>query len=719
MRSRSIRLSIVIVVILGFALAALGFPAINIDLPGFPPLTRDGEGPLGLKLGLDLRGGGHLVYQADTGTRFDITFAEDTSVAAVEEALNAATYGPDELPLETEAIIPRDLRLAPAEPLPPIGNDAGDAGEDASGNGGDDAVGDSGDDAAGDTGEDAAGESADDTAGDASGDAGGDDPSAGAEDGGESPADDAAGDTGDEGDTAAEDEAGTPEDAPPPPELVLTRLQIRTTLLPSDDPRRSGLRETLNAVSPVSFYQVSDIPPPTPQQMEGVLDNITRRVNRFGTEEPIIQTFGEDRVIVQLPGASGSSTNIVAGAGAATPEDLETLRQALDDAGYSNFTIAPYGPRSFRVASDTVGASVQSAARANLEENLPPVDEFTVTSGIDEAKALIGQTALLEFKERTCQTEACIDFTDTDLGLTGDDLSRAEAAADPVGVGWVINLQFNGRGTDIFDDLTQRIVGERTKRIAIFMDDQLLLAPVSNAWIRDGRTEITGNFSREEAQTLAIQLESGRLQVPLRLIQESDVDALLGSESLRNSLLAGLVGLGLVLLFMVAYYRAAGLVAAAALVFYAVIVLAAFKLIPITLELAHIGGFILSIGMAVDANILIFERMKEEVRIGRTLSSSMEVGFSRAWPAIRDSNISTMLTCLVLLWFGDRLGGGLVTGVAISLFIGVAASMFTAVVVSRNLLQLLAWAGLGGRLNLFTPEALPRAAQAEPTGGRR
>lgn len=705
MRSRSIRLSIVIVVILGFALAALGFPAINIDLPGFPPLTRDGEGPLGLKLGLDLRGGGHLVYQADTGTRFDITFAEDTSVAAVEEALNAATYGPDELPLETEAIIPRDLRLAPAEPLPPIGNDAGE-----------DAAGDAGEDAAGeDAAEDAAGDSGDAAAGDT-----GDDPAAGAEDRGESPAEDAAGDTGDEGDTAAEDEAGTPEDElPPPPELVLTRLQIRTTLLPSDDPRRAGLRETLNAVSPVSFYQVSDIPPPTPQQMEGVLDNITRRVNRFGTEEPIIQTFGEDRVIVQLPGASGSSTNIVAGAGTATPEDLETLRQALDDAGYSNFTIAPYGPRSFRVASDTVGAAVQTAARANLEENLPPVDEFTVTSGIDEAKALIGQTALLEFKERTCQTEACIDFTDTDLGLTGDDLSRAEAAADPVGVGWVINLQFNGRGTDIFDELTQRIVGERTKRIAIFMDDQLLLAPVSNAWIRDGRTEITGNFSREEAQTLAIQLESGRLQVPLRLIQESDVDALLGSESLRNSLLAGLVGLGLVLLFMVAYYRAAGLVAAAALVFYAVIVLAAFKLIPITLELAHIGGFILSIGMAVDANILIFERMKEEVRIGRTLSSSMEVGFSRAWPAIRDSNISTMLTCLVLLWFGDRLGGGLVTGVAISLFIGVAASMFTAVVVSRNLLQLLAWAGLGGRLNLFTPEALPRAAQAEPTGGRR
>ena len=148
--------------------------------------------------------------------------------------------------------------------------------------------------------------------------------------------------------------------------------------------------------------------------------------------------------------------------------------------------------------------------------------------------------------------------------------------------------------------------------------------------------------------------------------------------------------------------------------------LAVFKMMPVTLELAHIGGFILSIGMAVDANILIFERMKEEVRIGRTLASSMEVGFNRAWPAIRDSNISTMITCLVLLWFGDRLGGGLVTGVAISLFIGVAGSMFTALMVTRNLLQLMSWIGLGGRSNLFTPEPVQRNRQAAqtPGGGR-
>jgi preprotein translocase subunit SecD len=158
-----------------------------------------------------------------------------------------------------------------------------------------------------------------------------------------------------------------------------------------------------------------------------------------------------------------------------------------------------------------------------------------------------------------------------------------------------------------------------------------------------------------------------------------------------------------------------GVVAAVSLLFYSLLMLALFKLIPITLTLPHIGGFILSIGMAVDANVLIFERMKEELRIGRTLASSMEVGFSRAWPAIRDSNVSTIITCGVLLWFGSRLGGGLVSGFALSLAIGVMVSMFTAVVVSRHLLQLLAVFGLGRRINLFTPESVHRQT---PAAGR-
>jgi len=621
MRSRSIRLSITILLILGIAIAALGFKNIDIDVPGFPRIERDGTGPFGLKLGLDLRGGGHLVYQADTGTRFDVTFADDVTINDLVTTLQGLRFGDDDSEFEGLQVVP----------------------------------------------------------------------------------------------------------------LALNRYQIRTDILEDDDPRRTGLNDALaEAHGDITLFQTSVIPEPTLDQMQGVLENITGRVNRFGTEEPIIQIFGDDRIIVQLPGASGSVTNI----GLAEPDpeapapevpvDIFTdLPRVLAEAGYEEFNIEFNDAMNFTVRSNTVNIETQGRALTEIVTQIGQLNRFEVTSGIDDAKALIGQTARLEFKERTCENESCTTFTDADLGLTGDDLSRAEAATNHLGV-WVVNVQFNSRGSDIFSDLTRRIStieARATKRIAILMDDRELIAPTSLAWIRDGRTQISGNFNRDRARELAIQIEAGSLDVPLRLIQESDVDALLGSESLKNSLIAGLVGLGLVFVFMIIYYRMAGVVAAFALVFYAIIVLAIFKMIPITLELAHIGGFILSIGMAVDANILIFERMKEEVRIGRTLASSMEVGFSRAWPAIRDSNISTMITCVVLLWFGDRLGGGLVTGVAISLFIGVAVSMFTAVVVSRNLLQLTAWIGLGGRIELFTPESLNRTSREAiqtpaPRGGR-
>ena len=658
MRSRSVRLTVVILLILGLALAALGFRSINIDLPGLPALDREGAGPLGLKLGLDLSGGGHLVFQADTGSRFDVTLLEPANLEDIAEALTGFRFGEEELPLEDFQVYPRDVELVQREVEATSAIIVGS--EEAS----------------------AEGEAS----------------------------------TADSTDTAGEGTEEEPEGEEPQLEIirVASTFQIRTPLLAPDDPRRTGLRDSIeDALGQVDEFQVADIGNPDASQMQGVLENITRRVNRFGTEEPIIQIFGDDRIIVQLPGASGSTTELEF---AEPVDDLGLVSSTLSAAGYRDVKVERVDDRSFRALSGTVGSALELEALAALTEAIAAPTLLTVNSAIDEAKALIGQTALLEFKERTCQTLVCAEFNDADLGLTGDDLERAEAAADPVGIGWVVNLQFDGRGSDIFSRLTRDIAGVETKRIAVFMDDQELIAPVALAWIRDGRTQISGDFTREDARTLAIQLESGRLQVPLKLIQESDVDALFGSESLRNSLIAGLVGLGLVLLFMIAYYRMAGVVAACALVFYALMVLAVFKLIPITLELAHIGGFILSIGMAVDANILIFERMKEEVRIGRTLASSMEVGFSRAWPAIRDSNISTMITCLVLLWFGDRLGGGLVTGVAISLFIGVAASMFTAVVVSRNLLQLLAFAGLGGRISLFTPEKVGRESTQTSSG---
>ena len=591
MRVRSIRLSVLILLILAISLAALGFNEVNIDVPGFPELKRGGTGPLGLKLGLDLRGGGHLVYQADTGTRIDATFSGPVTTDEIREVVQG-------LNLSGFEIVQR---------------------------------------------------------------------------GGQT-------------------------------------FRIKTALL--DVATGDQLLLALEAAFGTTVsYSVTDVEAPDADAMEGVLDIIGRRVNLFGTEEPIIQRFGDDRIIVQLPGASGSITEVEF----SEAVDEEDLLSVVADNDLQNYSVSASDDRKgFKIKSDTLSADMQQALNASLAEQLGAIVSFEVASGIDEAKSLIGETALLEFKERTCTNGTCTEFTDSDLGLTGDNLSNAYASTDPVR-GWVVNLQFDGQGSDIFSELTGRIFTQRdTKRISFFLDGEFLLAPVAQAHIRDGRTQISGRFTREEARKLAIQVNAGSLPVPLKLIQESDVDALLGSESLRNSLLAGFVGLGLVLVFMVAYYRMAGVVAAVALVFYSIVVLAVFKLIPITLTLSHVGGFILSVGMAVDANILIFERMKEELRIGRTLASSMEVGFNRAWPAIRDGNLSTLITCGVLLWFGDRLGGGLITGFAISLGLGVMISMFTAVVLSRNLLQLLAWAGFSGRISLFTPESRPGA---QPAGG--
>ncbi len=354
---------------------------------------------------------------------------------------------------------------------------------------------------------------------------------------------------------------------------------------------------------------------------------------------------------------------------------------------------------------------VQIMGGDRIMVQLPGVED------IEEAKSLIGQTALLEFKERTCLVDTLDDpcekegnYEDRELGLTGDDLTRAWADQNQTTGVPIISIQFNSRGTSIFADFTKRIAGDNMKRIAIILDGDELLAPVAKSPILNGQGFIEGSkqdpFTVEEVQRIAIQLNSGRLRVPLELIQETTVDAILGSESLEKSLQAGLVGLGLVLLFMIAYYRAAGLVAAVALANYVIIALAVFKLLPVTLTLAGIAGFVLSIGMAVDANILIFERVKEELRTGRGLSSAIQAGFRRAWTSIRDGNISTLITCAILYWFGSRLGASLVQGFAVTLFLGVSISMFSAIVVSRNLLQLLGLTRIGRMPVLFTPERL-------------
>ena len=292
---------------------------------------------------------------------------------------------------------------------------------------------------------------------------------------------------------------------------------------------------------------------------------------------------------------------------------------------------------------------------------------------------------------------------DEPIGLTGDDLDRAYSG-QKAGVGTpIINIEFNQEGTKKFAELTTEIAGT-TDELAIILDGNQLISPVVRQPILGGAAYIDGyDFTIQRVRDISMLLESGRLPVPIKLITERAIDATLGIDSLSKSASAGLLGILLVLLFMVMYYRIPGFIAALALILYAVMLLSIFKLLAVTLTLSGVAAGILSIGMAVDANILIFERMKEELKLGRTLLTSINIGFARAWPAIRDGNVSTLITCLILYWFADTLGATIVKGFAITLSIGVCVSLFSALTVSRTLLRIISHTSLGSKLRFYTP----------------
>ncbi len=384
-------------------------------------------------------------------------------------------------------------------------------------------------------------------------------------------------------------------------------------------------------------------------------------------------------------------------------------------------------------------SKITDALRAigDLANNLTITGNITTWSvggGVLEAKQLIGSTAQLEFRERVCggtedepqdglpdevwRVARCADpkyYQHQATNLEADDLVNAFASVDP-SFGPVVNVVFNDEGADEFYVLTDRI--SRTNgRLAIYLDGVELVSPTTQSGIQGGRAIIYGNFTPERARTVAIQLRSGSLPVTLDLIQERTVDATLGADSLQRSLIAGGVGLLLLLVFMIAYYKVPGVVAAIALVIYTALLLAVFKGIPVTLTLAGAAAIVLSLGFAVDANILIAERMKEELRTGRSLMAAISEGFDRAWPSIRDGNISTIITAIVLFWFGDRFSTSIMQGFALTLGIGVALSMFTAFFASRVMLGVAAATPLGRRQGLFVP--VPDAPSSEGTGEAR
>ena len=318
--------------------------------------------------------------------------------------------------------------------------------------------------------------------------------------------------------------------------------------------------------------------------------------------------------------------------------------------------------------------SVQQMGERRLLIEIPNISDPKL------AREFLGETAELEFKKPVLDEDGNPKGWEVS-GLSGDDLNKAAVGTDAAGH-WLITLEFNGKGANKFAKLTREFKGYP---IAIYFNGESISEPVVQQEITGGQAQITGTFTHDEAKKIVDLLNAGALPVPAKIMEENTVGPTLGADSLHKSMVAGIIGLCAVILFMIVWYRVPGLIATFALLVYASIVFAIFKLVPVTLTLAGIAGFILSIGMAVDANILIFERTKEELKAGRTLFTAINSGFDRAFTSIFDSNMSTVIICLILYFAGSNI----VKGFALTLVIGVLVSMFSAITVTKNLMHLI------------------------------
>jgi preprotein translocase subunit SecD len=349
---------------------------------------------------------------------------------------------------------------------------------------------------------------------------------------------------------------------------------------------------------------------PTPGDMSVIKDIVERRVNTTGVSEPVVQTQGSDRVVVELPGVT----------------DPEAVRKLVGQTGRLDFV--PLG-------------STQATANQTLDpKTYPPL-------------------------------------------FSGDQVASATVGTDQNGRP-AVDFVLKGDGAALFSDYTSKNVGSY---FAITLDGAVVSAPVIQNAIPNGNVQITGGglagFDAKEAANLVTILKFGSLPFPITALSSETLSATLGSQFLTQTLVAGLIGIALVLSFMLIYYRLPGLVASFALIYYSLVMFAIFRLVPVTLTLAGIAGFVLSVGMAVDANILIFERMKEELRLGKSLPAAVEAGFNRAWNSILDSNVSSLITATILYAFGSSV----IRGFALVLIIGVLVSMFSAIVVTRTILR--------------------------------
>jgi preprotein translocase subunit SecD len=424
--------------------------------------------------------------------------------------------------------------------------------------------------------------------------------------------------------------------------------------------------------------------------MSGVKTTLEKRVNGLGVSEPLLQTRGNNQIIVELPGVKDPQEAINILQRTALLEIIDPQGQYLAPGTIVNTSL---GSAADYLSSATPIASPQAsplASPAATPVGTPRAGATPVASPVAGA-----QPPNPAANGPTYQTI-----------ISGADLRDAYPTTGSAGVGQVVGFELQGDGAKRFFEFTSQHLGQP---MSIVIDKQVISSPVINGAI-SGRGIIEG-VPPAEVNSLVIQLKAGALDVPLEVIESQTVSPTLGRDSIDRSVVAGGIGLAIVALFMILYYRLPGFLSVIALLIYAAITFAIFKIIPVTLTLAGIAGFILSIGMAVDANVLIFARVKDEIRLGRPLVSAVEAGFDHAWPSIRDSNISTMITTFILYLFGTYSGTSIITGFALTLFIGVCISMFTAITVTRTFLRLVVGAGLAHDPWWFGVNKLPPSAE--------
>jgi preprotein translocase subunit SecD len=427
--------------------------------------------------------------------------------------------------------------------------------------------------------------------------------------------------------------------------LIIAAITVIVTI-----PTRLGLDLQGGSQLTIQVKTTPTIPKIDQGMLEAVRRIVENRVNGLGVSEALVQTVGEDQILVQLPGVN----------------DPQQAERVLG------------GTAKLEFQEQLPGTETQLAIERQLQQELLAKQAELKTSN-NEAAIKENQAALKRSNEAIAKL-----FKSSGLG--GENLKDAQPQPLASGKNWNVALRFDTKGGELFAQLTKNLAGTG-RSIGIFLDERMISSPVvgvefAQTGITGGSAVIQGNFTTQEANDLAVQLRGGALPVPVEIIENRTIGASLGKDSIQSSINAGIGGLILVLIFMVAYYRLPGVIANIALLIYALLTWAAFVLLGVTLTLPGIAGFVLSIGMAVDANVLIFERTREELRAGKSLYRSVESGFYRAFSSILDGNVTTVIACAALFW----LGAGLVKGFAVTLALGVGVSMFTALTCSRTLL---------------------------------